>query len=298
MIMKLRGSALVTAAVLLVLAVAGCGQGSARPASRAGQSPARGGLAARPGAGQIYCPPPVQPGVAIYDPSLMPAAPAWQQVAGRTVILDAGHGGQDEGTSHFGQREKDITLDLALRTAGLLRARGCNVVLTRTSDVFVPLPERSAIANRNPNATFVSIHVNAVSGKPEVSGIETFVLSNSVTDSERAEAASARFRATGGDSVQSKQALATLATRSRAQGPALANSLQRSLVSRLGDSDRGVKSKNLAVLRETYFGPAALVEVGFLSNPRTAARMREDEWRRRTADALCEGICGFLQQPQ
>ncbi len=76
----------------------------------------------------------------------------------------------------------------------------------------------------------------------------------------------------------------------------MAGSLQRSLCVRLGENDRGVRSKDLAVLRETYFGPAALVEVGFMSNPRTAQRMKTDEWRRRTSEALSEGICEFLRQ--
>ncbi|MCD8351704.1 MAG: N-acetylmuramoyl-L-alanine amidase [Planctomycetaceae bacterium] len=239
-----------------------------------------------------YCPPAV-PEVA-YE---APPAQSWGTVAGKTVILDAGHGGDDHGASHFGLREKDINLDLANRTAALLGARGCTVVMTRSDDRFVPLPERSAVANRYPNAALVSIHVNAAPNNPGVDGIETFVLSQEFTDKDRSRIAATRFKASGVDAVNGKQALANLATASRTRCPVLAESLQRSLTSRLGEADRGVKYKDLAVLRETYFGPAALVEVGFMTNPRSADRMRTDAWRRRTSEALCEGICSFLQQP-
>lgn len=257
----------------------------------------------RPGpAGNAYCPPGTQ---TVIPPAsgwqaggvceAVPAQPAWRPEAGRTVVVDAGHGGSDEGTKHFGLREKDVNLDLAIRTANLLRARGCNVVMTRTADHNVSLADRSAAANRNPNAVFVSIHCNAVASNPGVSGVETFVLSGDISDQQRAAAAAGRYRANGYDAAAGQQALATLAANSRAKGPALAGSLQRSLTRRLGENDRGVKSKNLAVLRETYFGPAALVEVGFMTNPQTAERMRTEEWRRRTSEALCEGVCDFLR---
>jgi N-acetylmuramoyl-L-alanine amidase len=226
----------------------------------------------------------------------LPAQPAWQAASGKTVILDAGHGGQDAGASHFGLREKDVNLDLAVRTAALLRARGCNVVMTRSSDVFVPLPQRSEIANCHPNAVFVSVHCNASANGPEASGVETFVLTPGITDAARAETVMRKYRADGLAGGQGKQALATLASNCRVKGPVLAQSLQRSLCVRLGEKDRGVQHKDLAVLRETYFGPAALVEVGFMTNPRTAQQMRDDAWRRRTSEALCEGIYNFLQQ--
>lgn len=273
--------------IAALLTAAGCKQ--SQPVSRY-----RSSGASRAPASAVYCPPATYGDAMCYE---VTPAPAWQTVVGKTVILDPGHGGNDEGTAHFGLREKDINLELALRTASLLRARGANVVLTRNADVFILLPERSAIANRHPNATFVSIHVNASSSNPNAAGVETFVLSKEFSDADRSQAAVAKFN-TGGDSVQAKQALANLTVKSRSRGPALASALQRSLTSRLGEIDRGVKPGNLAVLRETYFGPAVLVEVGFLTHARTAERMRGEEWRRRTAEALCEGICEFLQKPE
>jgi N-acetylmuramoyl-L-alanine amidase len=285
---------MIAAAVLLL--AAGCGgQRPARPAATA-----RAGFAPPPYAAPQTMTVTASPSPVIVLPPSQPAygAPAPTQpvvsIAGKTVILDAGHGGHDEGTSHFGLREKDINLDLTLRTAALLRARGVAVIMTRQSDQFVPLPERSAVANRSPNATLVSIHTNAAPNNPAASGIETFVLSQEFTDQDRGRHVAERYRMNGQDSEQGRQALANLAVQSRSRGPALASSLQQTLCARLGEADRGVKTKNLAVLRETYFGPAALVEVGFLTNPQSAQKMASADWRNRTAGAIADGIAAFL----
>lgn len=224
-------------------------------------------------------------------------ATVWLPVAGRTVILDPGHGGKDAGAGHFGLLEKDITLDLALRTAALLRPRGVVVLFTRDTDVFIPLGERSAFANARPNATFVSIHVNASDKNPEATGIETFVLTQKFSDGERGRTVMEKFSMEGYESMAGRRMLGDLAARCRTRGPELAARLQTSLTGRLAERDRGVKTANLAVLRETYFCTAVLVEVGFLSNERTADRMRTEEWRRQTADAMAEGIVAFLRQP-
>lgn len=226
------------------------------------------------------------------------ASPAWQPLAGQTVILDAGHGGQDPGTSHFGLREKDINLDLALRTAALLRERGVVVRMTRQTDVFVPLPERSAFANRYPKAVLISIHVNASATNPNASGVETYVLSKKFADAERSRTAARKYRVAGTDATQGANTLADLTTRSRNRGPLLAKCLQTSLSARLGESNRGTNNADLSVLRETYFCSAALVEVGFLTHPPTAARMRTVEWRARTAEGLAAGVIDFLRQPE
>lgn len=283
-------------AILLVVALA-AGCGSQRPAARRAVSSARpaGAPAVSPyAAPAVTVLPPAQPA---YPQPQVPepvVASAAASVAGKTVILDAGHGGDDEGTSHFGLREKDINLDLVLRTAALLRARGVNVVMTRSADQFVPLPERSAIANRCPTATLVSVHVNAAPNNAAASGVETFVLSQEFTDQDRGQFVAKHYRMNGQDTVQGREALANLAQTSRTRGPALAAALQQTLCARLGEPNRGVKPKNLAVLRETYFGPAALVEVGFLTNPQSARKMATEEWRARTASALADGIANFL----
>ncbi len=245
---------------------------------------------------------PIAPAQA-YAVPVVAAAPApvatWQPIAGKSVILDAGHGGNDLGAAHFGLQEKDINLDLVLRTAALLRAQGVTVHLTRQSDVFVPLPQRSAFANRYPNAVLVSVHVNASASNPNAFGVETFVLSGEFKDADRGRTAASRYKIAGStDPNQGKQAVANLAARCRNQGPGLAKSIQSSLTGRLGEPNRGVKPGNLAVLRETYFCPAVLVEVGFITHAGTATRMRTDEWRRRVSEGLAAGIADFLRQPQ
>ena len=78
----------------------------------------------------------------------------------------------------------------------------------------------------------------------------------------------------------------------------MAKYIQLSLSSRLGESNRGVKPADLAILRETYFCPSVLVEVGFLTHPPTAARMRSEDWRRRVSEGLATGIVDFLRQPE
>jgi N-acetylmuramoyl-L-alanine amidase len=222
--------------------------------------------------------------------------PVWKPVAGRVVILDAGHGGHDDGAAHHGLREKDVNLDVVLRTAAWLRAQGVTVRMTRDRDVFVPLPERSKMANRNPNALFVSIHSNAAAGGPNPFGVETFVLTSSFSDEERCRTALSRYNVPGNSREESRKTLRELTIRCRAQGPELATSIQRSLVRRLGEPDRGVKRADLAVLRETFFCPAVLVEIGFMSHPPTARKMVTPAWRDQAAAAIGEGIVDYMRR--
>ena len=275
-------------ALLFVVALVstGCSQGNS-------------GTAVRPDQPAVNPAPPLQPIMAppvvlIHEPP--PAAPAWQPIIGKTVILDPGHGGHDNGAHYFGLKEKDVNLDLALRTAKILGAMGIRVRLTRQTDAFISLEDRSAFANRNPNAAFVSIHCNASAANANASGIETFVLSRQFSDAEQSRKALARYSVTGQDAAKSRQSLDALTRASRAEGPVLAAAVQRSAVARLGDVNRGVKSANLAVLRETFFCPAILVEVGFLSHYPTNRKMASAPWRDLAAQALAEGIASYLRR--
>ncbi|MDR3078094.1 MAG: N-acetylmuramoyl-L-alanine amidase [Planctomycetota bacterium] len=272
------------ASLALALSLAGCGRET--------------NVSARPSAAPelIVTPPRNEPGVVL--PILAPSAPSFPlSLAGRAVILDPGHGGKDLGASHFGLHEKDIVLDLACRAATLLRERGATVLLTREKDATLSLAERSAFANRHPEAILVSIHVNASDRNPQAFGIETYILSSGRDEAERGKLAAARYRLPDQDEIRSRAAVAALAAEVRKRGPELAQAIQRRLSSRLDQPDRGVRTKDLAVLRDTYFCPAVLVEMGFLSHPPTAAAMRTDAWRRRAAEALCEGIGDFLGRP-
>src|SRR5437588_8323172 len=149
-----------------------------------------------------------------------------------TIVIDAGHGGHDRGGIP-GQRiaEKDMTLDVALRLRNVLSANGYHVVMTRSTDVFVPLGGRVAIANSYRNAVFVCIHFNAT-GRSGASGIETYFYSR-----ESLPLASAiHYYVTGG----------------------------------APSANRRVRRRGYYVLRKTAI-PAVLVECGFLTNPTEAA---------------------------
>jgi N-acetylmuramoyl-L-alanine amidase len=170
-----------------------------------------------------------------------------------TVVIDAGHGGHDRGGIP-GQRiaEKDMTLDVALRLRSVLAANGYNVVMTRDSDVFVPLGMRVAIANSYRNAIFVCIHFNAT-GRSGASGIETYFYSR--------------------DSLP------------------LASAIHHYVTGGAPSGNRGVRRRGYYVLRKTNV-PAVLVECGFLTNPTEAAYAQTVSYRQKLAEEIAAGVRG------
>jgi N-acetylmuramoyl-L-alanine amidase len=170
-----------------------------------------------------------------------------------TVVIDAGHGGYDRGGIP-GQRvaEKEMTLDVAQRLKKTLAAAGYRVVMTRDSDVFVPLGTRVAIANAYPNAIFVSIHFNSAK-RAGASGIETYFY-----DRESLPLASAIHYFVAGGAPS---------------------------------SNRNVRRRGYYVLRKTR-NPAVLVECGFLTNPTEAALAQTASYRQKLAEEVAAGIRG------
>ncbi|MDR3144145.1 MAG: N-acetylmuramoyl-L-alanine amidase [Puniceicoccales bacterium] len=198
----------------------------------------------------------------------------------RTIAIDAGHGGADEGTvsKHGELREKVLTLDICHRLAKLLQAAGYRVVLTRSADMKIPLFERSRIANSASADLFVSIHCNSAPS-PDASGIEVFLL----TPMEQAssyqpprQALAERVAGNGFDAINI----------------VLGYCLQSAAVSGASAVDRGVKHDRFAVLRGLNC-PGALVECGFLSNPRECKKLASAAYRDRLARALFDGIVKF-----
>jgi N-acetylmuramoyl-L-alanine amidase len=169
----------------------------------------------------------------------------------RTVVIDAGHGGFDRGGVP-GQRisEKDKTLDVALRLRRILQADGTRVVMTRDSDVFIPLGTRTAIANANRNAVFVSIHFNCAS-RGGANGIETYYY--------------------------------------RSDSAALAASIHRNVVAGAPTENRGIRRRGFFVLRRTSI-PSVLVECGFLTNPTEGRLAQTDGYRQKLAEQIARGI--------
>ena len=168
-----------------------------------------------------------------------------------TVVVDAGHGGYDRGGIP-GQRvsEKDMTLDVAQRLRNVLATSGYRVVMTRDSDVFVPLGTRCAIANSNRNAIFVSVHFNSATRRG-ASGIETYFYSR--------------------DSLS------------------LASAIHHYVAGGAPSENRGVRRRGYYVLRRTSI-PAVLVECGFLTNPTEAGYAQNASYRQKLAEEIAAGV--------
>lgn len=219
-----------------------------------------------------------------------------------TVVIDAGHGGEDEGaTGSGGLKEKALTLSVATQVARLLRERaGLNVHLTRDSDTAVGLVERTEFANRHAADLFLSIHANATPAR-QATGAETYFLSSTATDESARTLAALENDATGlrergQSSAPLEMLLWDLAQQQYLdESSRLAEVVQRELNVLAGTKDRGVKQANFLVLRGATM-PAILVEVGFLSNPAEEQRMRGDAFQKATAEAIVRAIVAFRDE--
>ena len=199
--------------------------------------------------------------------------------AGR-IVIDAGHGGRDEGASGpHGVREKEVVLDVALRLSHLLQNQmGAEVILTRSDDSYVDLPTRVAAANSAKADMFISIHANSAHS-PAAAGIETYFVK--MTSNPASLEVAARDRS--GD----------------ARSEALAQLVQTSVSAGAGQ-DRGVKSAPFLVLLGGEM-PAVLAEIGFLSNQAEESDLNRPEYRQHLAQDLLTGIARYadsLNEPQ
>lgn len=200
----------------------------------------------------------------------------------RIVALDPGHGGRDTGTSNAALKleEKTLTLDVAKRTKALLEARGFKVVLTRSDDTYVPLPERPARAAAAGADVFVSIHFNAA-GSAEVRGVETYTLTPQYQ------------RSTGSDELRPDDAKAVPGNAFDAWSAFLGYTMHRQLQSDLGLPDRGLKRARFQVLRELDCAPGVLVECGYLSHREEAKLVGTPRYRQELALAIADGISEY-----
>src|SRR5574344_86520 len=173
-----------------------------------------------------------------------------KKASGKTVVLDAGHGGSDCGAIRNGINEKDITLDVTKRVADILSAKGYNVELTRGNDLFVSLQDRVDFSEKKGADVFVSIHVNA-STKPEISGIETHYWRQESLD--------------------------------------LAQIIHAQMISNIKTNDRGLFKSKFYVINHTT-SPAILVEIGFLSNNEERDNLLGNKRKQQTAKAIAQGI--------
>ncbi|HFQ89522.1 MAG TPA: N-acetylmuramoyl-L-alanine amidase [Desulfobulbus sp.] len=216
----------------------------------------------------------------------------------RRIIIDPGHGGKDPGAMAFGLKEKDIVLKVARYTASMLRKKyGYEVIMTRDRDVFLPLEERTAIANTKKGDLFVSIHVNA-HPKHSASGLETFYL-NLATNTEAMRVA-ARENATSTHNISELQDILTdLMKNSKIrESSRLARYVQTNLVQGLERDnyrvkDLGVKQAPFYVLIGAEM-PAVLAEISFITNPAEAKLLHRDSYLRDVARQIAAGIAAYV----
>lgn len=213
------------------------------------------------------------------------------------VVLDPGHGGHDTGTiGPSGLLEKDVVLDVALRLGKLIEERmGAEVVYTRREDSFVPLPQRTALANENHADLFLSIHANA--GASSVSGSETYYL-NFSTDKSDLDVAS-RENATSERTIHELQSIVEkIARKDKAdESREFASRIQAAIYKDMLKAnpriqDRGVRKAPFVVLIGAAM-PSVLSEIGFLSNPREERLLRREDYRQRLAEALYKGLSQY-----
>ena len=215
------------------------------------------------------------------------------------VVIDAGHGGKDEGAIGVnGILEKNLVLDVSERLAQLLQAEKLMVILTREEDRFVPLEVRTSRANDARGDLFVSIHANAAKSR-KARGIETYFVSLEASDSASSLVAERENQALGSSgpaALGQDPFLALLgdmiSTDHMADSNAFAKLAQAELAQVVEESSRGVKQAPFVVLMGVQM-PAALIEIGFLSNKEDASSLRNKAHRQKIAEALARAVVAF-----
>ena len=247
---------------------------------------------------------------ALEVPPSSAGTPRPRRTAPRKVVIDAGHGGRDNGmTGPMGPGpriyEKHITLQVSRLVAEMLRADGIEVVMTRTRDTLIALSDRGRIANRNRADLFISVHVNAApttwrNAAQAGRGFETYFLAEAKTEEARRveamENESVKFE-TGADAPKGDPLSFIINDMAQnehlRESMDLAESIQAGLRRIHPGPNRGVKQANFAVLR-TSFMPAVLVEIGFGTNPEEAAFMSDPSKQRLIARAIADGALEYL----
>lgn len=220
----------------------------------------------------------------------------------RKIVIDPGHGGKDPGAiGRGGLKEKDVTL----RLSRMLRERlandsGPKIIMTRDTDVFIPLEERTAIANKNDADLFVSIHINS-SPKRTATGIETYILN--ISNDEEAKRVAARENATSTRSVSDLEFILNdlIRTAKTNDSIRLATAVQERLVKNLkekyGDTrSNGVKGAPFYVLVGTKM-PSILVEVSYISNPNEEKKLQDEKYLREVIEGISTGLMRYINGP-
>ncbi|QEM67718.1 N-acetylmuramoyl-L-alanine amidase [Geobacter sp. FeAm09] len=217
----------------------------------------------------------------------------------RRIVVDPGHGGHDSGAvGPNGVKEKDVVLAIGLKLRDLLKEElGLDVVMTRATDVFIPLEERTAIANKVNADLFVSVHANAALNRG-AAGIETYYLNLAKT--EKAAQLAAKENGTTLEKVSVLQAVLfdLMANYKLNDSAHLADEVQKSLHGRI--KSRHADVRNLGVKQGPFYVlvgatmPSILVETAFVSNPQEESRLTDPAYQEQTAEGIMEGVRGYI----
>lgn len=220
----------------------------------------------------------------------------------KRVVIDAGHGGRDPGAiGRSGLKEKDVNLDIAKRLNRLLKNDGIEVVMTRSTDIFISLERRVAIADNFKTDLFVSIHSNANRVR-SLNGFEVYYISSQVNDFKRAlycaenaeldvdkicflSPVSLNLKATLWDMIN---------TSNRAESIRLARYVCRTIENNLDTKVLGIKAAPFYVLKGAH-SPAILIEIGFLSNYNEEHRIKNSYYRQQIAESIAQGISNYVR---
>ena len=214
------------------------------------------------------------------------------------IVIDAGHGGHDPGAKARGIQEADLVLDVALRLEALLKAAGVEVLMTRRTDTFIPLEERTAIANRAGADLFLSIHSNA-SASDAAHGVETYFLN--FAPNPQAEAIAARENSGGSKTMRNlPDIVRAIALNNKIdESRDFAAMVQTALYTKLQKNNRyvrnlGVKQAPFMVLVGAQM-PSILAEISFITNRQEATLLKTDKYKQQIAEALLAGVLRYQQ---
>lgn len=217
----------------------------------------------------------------------------------KKIIIDPGHGGKDPGAMAFGMKEKDIVLNIAKELAPVLRKQlHCEVLLTRDEDVFIPLEERTAIANTQNADLFISLHINA-HPSAKVRGLETYYL-NLTTNAEAMRVA-ARENATSTHQMSDLQdILSDIMKNSKiSESSRLAEQVHNSILSK-AENNGYANIKNLGVKQAPFYVligaemPAILIEIAFISNEQDAKNLQDASFVRMLTQEIADGVRTYV----
>ncbi len=201
---------------------------------------------------------------------------------GQVIVIDPGHGGSDVGASNVynGHFEKEYALDEARILQALLISRGWTVFLTRSNDVFVPLADRVAFAEKHQASLFISLHFNSAFPDRQQTGLETYCLTPAGMSSSLTRG------------YTDNPALIYPNNRFDDLNLELAMQVHRALLEVNGHQDRGVRRARFLTVLQGQNRPAILVEGGYLSNPQEARQIADGAYRQRLAEALAQALTG------